>query len=421
MPPQHGKSELTSRLLPAYMLGINPNFKIIGCSYTSDLSKKFNRSIQRLIESEEYSKVFPKTKLNQKNLVNLSKGARVKTSSLFEILEYQGSYMNAGVGGGITGNSCDIGIIDDPVKGAADAASPTLRENQWEWYNAAFSTRLHNDSQVLIIMTRWHQDDLAGRLLSSENSQQWEVVSFPAIKENSNDANDPRQIGEPLWPMRHNLQKLLLSKSENGRIFQSLYQQDPRPWVNSLCYPEYMIINDKDFEQAQGSTFYGLDLGYGGESPSALVAGKLIGKNLYLKEIIYENISIDDLAKSMLKLGLQREIIICDSANPAFINELKRRGLSNITPAVKPKIEVRVALMRDNCNIKIVNSSRFLISEINDYHYLEDAKGNATERIPPNQSDHALDACGYLFLFLHKKSNYQKPKIGYIDIDSFYQ
>lgn len=420
IPPQHGKSEQTSRLFPAYMLGKNPNARLIGCSYTAELAKKFNRSIQRLIESDEYAKVFPHTKLAGKGEKDPKDSTKVKSSTLFEIVGHKGSYMNAGVGGGITGNSCDIGIIDDPVKGAEQAASPTLRENQWDWYNAAFLTRLHNDSQVLLIMTRWHQDDLAGRILAGENAHEWEVVSFPAIKENDNDPNDPRQIGDALWPQRHNLQKLLAQKTENGRVFQSLYQQDPRPWVNSLCFPEYMTITDEEFERAQGSVFYGLDLGYGGESPSALVAGKLVGKNYYLKEMIYHSLSIDELANTMLKLGLQREIIICDSANPAFIAELKRRGLVNILPAVKPKIEVRVALMRDNCNIKITKSSRFLIGEISDYHYLEDAKGVATEKIPPRQEDHALDAAGYLFLYLHKQGQRKPTQTGYIDYESIF-
>ena len=136
--------------------------------------------------------------------------------------------------------------------------------------------------------------------------------------------------------------------------------------------------------------------------------------------MIYQDLSLDDLANTMLDLKLHRDIIICDSANPAFIKELKRRGLSNIMPAVKPKIEVRVALMRDNCNIKITKSSRFLIGEIKDYHYLEDAKGVATDKIAPRQNDHALDAAGYLFLYLQKQGQSRQTKSGYIDIESIF-
>lgn len=417
MPPQHGKSELTSRLFPAYALGINPNLKIIGCSYTSELSKKFNRSIQRVISESSYNKVFPKTMLSTNSVKNSAKGARVKTSNLFEIVEYSGSYMNAGVGGGITGNACDIGIIDDPLKGAADAASPTLREKQWDWFNADFSTRLHNDSQILIIMTRWHEDDLAGRLLQGQNAHQWEVVCFPAIKENDNDPNDPRQVGEALWPNRHNLQRLLSSKVENERIFQCVYQQDPRPWVGSLCYPEYKLITAEEFDQAQGSVYYGLDLGYGGDSPTALIACKLIGHNLYFKEIIYQKISLDELSNKIQVLGLSREIIVCDSANPAFIEELKRRGAVNITKSDKPSVEISVATMRENCNIKIVESSRHIIAEIKEYHYIEDAEGVATSKIAPNQQDHALDAGRYIFLYLHKKSKARPTRFISVDFE----
>ena len=171
MPPQHGKSELTSRRLPAYLLGINPKFKIIGCSYSADLSKAFNRDVQRIIDSDEYKLVFQDTRLNSSNVKASSKGSYLRNADLFEIVKHRGFYKSVGVGGSLTGTPADIGIIDDPIKDKAEAESPTFRRRVWDWYTNVFLTRMHNDSQQLITLTRWHKDDLAGRILARMNKK----------------------------------------------------------------------------------------------------------------------------------------------------------------------------------------------------------------------------------------------------------
>src|SRR3990167_6178162 len=132
--PQHGKSELASRRLPAYLFGLNPNLRIAGCSYNDTFSAKFNRQIQRIIDADVYRQIFPDTKLNTKNVATDSKGAFLRNAHEFEIVNYSGSYISVGVGGGITGNPVDILIIDDPVRGRADANSLTIRNKLWEWY-----------------------------------------------------------------------------------------------------------------------------------------------------------------------------------------------------------------------------------------------------------------------------------------------
>ncbi len=111
MPPQHGKSELTSRRLPAYLLGKNPKLKIVGCSYSSDLAKSFNRDVQRIIDEKEYQQVFPNTKLNQTNVKTIS-GSYLRNSDMFETVGFRGFYKSVGVGGSLTGTTVDIAIID---------------------------------------------------------------------------------------------------------------------------------------------------------------------------------------------------------------------------------------------------------------------------------------------------------------------
>jgi predicted phage terminase large subunit-like protein len=227
MPPQHGKSELVSRRFPAYLLGKNPKLKIAACSYSADLAAKFNREVQRIIDDPIYSELFPETKLNNKNVVTDRHGSWLRNSDEFEIVNYGGSYKSVGVMGPLTGNPVDFGIIDDPIKDRLEAQSETFRNRLWEWYLDVFCTRLHNNSRILLTMTRWNEDDLAGRILQKERG--WEVLKLPAIREDMDNEYDTRKIGEPLWPDRHSKKKIEDLRALSERTFVSMYQQRPAP------------------------------------------------------------------------------------------------------------------------------------------------------------------------------------------------
>ena len=226
-PAQTGKSELVSRRFPAYALGRNPDLKVAGCSYSADLAERFNRDVQRIIDEKTYKRIFPETSLNASNVVSDSKGSWLRNSSIFEIVNKQGVYKSVGIGGPLTGNKIDLGIIDDPIKDRMEAMSETYRNRLWEWYLDVFVMRLHNDSRVLLTMTRWHEDDLAGRILAKETG--WEVISFPGLKENDNDRDDPRQIGEALWEAKHSRESYLKMQAISDRSFASMIQQRPSP------------------------------------------------------------------------------------------------------------------------------------------------------------------------------------------------
>lgn len=227
MPPQHGKSEISSRYAPAFALGINPDLKIAIASYAADLAVSFNRNIQTIIDSDYYRDIFPGTRINSKNVVTTQSWLR--NSEVFEVINRKGRVQAVGVGSGLTGKTVDLMIIDDPIKDYQEANSKTTRDNVWFWYLSVVLTRLHNKSKQILIMTRWHQDDLAGRLLDKKMNpfwDQWEIVMFKAICEEHTDG-DPRDIGEALWPSRHNLEKLNILKELDVNTFNSLYQQDP--------------------------------------------------------------------------------------------------------------------------------------------------------------------------------------------------
>jgi hypothetical protein len=221
LPPQVGKSEMSTRRLPSYLLGKYPDKKIAVCAYNQTFASKFNRDIQRIIEEASYQNIFPNTRLNNND-------GYIKNSEEFEIVDHKGYLKTVGIGGALTGSTVDIGIIDDPIKDAMEAYSHTFRDRVWDWYNSVFITRLHNQSQQLITLTRWHEDDLAGRIM--KNEKDWEVIILPAIREDYLNEIDVREIGEAIWPEKHSLERMLDIKKKNPLIFSSLYQQ--RPYYN---------------------------------------------------------------------------------------------------------------------------------------------------------------------------------------------
>ncbi|KAA6300980.1 MAG: hypothetical protein EZS26_002872 [Candidatus Ordinivivax streblomastigis] len=241
LPPQHGKSEGSTRRLPAFIQGIRPDTKIAIVSYNSPKARKFNREIQRIMDAPKYREIFPETRLSVSHTITPS-GAWLRNTDEFEIVGKLGSVKTVGVGGALTGNPVDVLIIDDLYKDAKAAWSPVVRESISDWYDTVAETRLHNDSQQLIVFTRWHEDDLAGTLLRQQatyhpidNPNGWEVIVYQAIKEGAPTPYDPRQEGEPLWAERHSLKKLQAIRSRNPHVFESLYQQNPKP-AQGLMY-----------------------------------------------------------------------------------------------------------------------------------------------------------------------------------------
>ena len=253
MPPQHGKSEGATRRLPAFVLGQDPDKRIAIVSYNAIKARKFNRELQRIMDDDRYYELFPQTLLaGQASYQEQGRRSRnyARNSDECEIVGYQGSFKTIGVGGSLTGEPVDMLIMDDLYKDASSAWSPVIRQNMADWYDTVASTRLHNDSQQLLVFTRWHMEDLAGRLLEQEgvydpieNPQGWLLVSFPAIQNRPPSEQDPRAEGEPLWPERHSLEKLLEIKGRSPTVFESLYQQNPQP-SQGLMYEEFTCYTD---------------------------------------------------------------------------------------------------------------------------------------------------------------------------------
>lgn len=296
VPPQHGKSLCVSKALPAWTLGRCPQMKIVGCSYSADLAQQFSRAVQRTIESDEYKSIFPDTQLPS--------GGRgyQRNVDYFDIVG-GGFYKAVGVGGSLTGTPADLGIIDDPVKDAMEAYSKTYRDRVWNWYTDVFLTRLHNKSKQLLIMTRWHEDDLAGRLLDREPDK-WTVVSIPAICEVEGDGGiSDRHIGDALWPERHSLERLRDVEQRSPRTFAALYQQRPTIEGGNIVKREWFkTITPADFARIRKDEpiVFFLDTAYTDKTdndPSGIVATCKIGGEMYITHAEKVNMKFPDLLR----------------------------------------------------------------------------------------------------------------------------
>jgi predicted phage terminase large subunit-like protein len=235
-PPQNGKSEQVSRRFPAYAFGKRPDLRIIAMSYGDSLAQSMSRDVQKIMDAPEYGVLFPGTRL--------AEGAdeEKRTQGQFDVVGHRGYYIATGVMGSITGKTADIGIVDDPIKNREEAESETYRDKVWNQYQSAFVTRqFGSDGAIIVCLTRWHEDDLAGRLLklAAENpdADQWDVVSLPAIAEVE---DSHRKVGDALWPAKYPLKELAKRRAGLGEYdFAALYQQRPSPSGGGLFKEEW--------------------------------------------------------------------------------------------------------------------------------------------------------------------------------------
>ncbi|HEX7765790.1 MAG TPA: terminase family protein, partial [Nitrospira sp.] len=234
-PPRHTKSELVSRRLPAFYLGKNPKEEVVLATYGADLANRMNRDVQRIIDDPKYRQVFPGIRLpvpGERTRGRWGGNKPKRTDSYFELVGRKGCLRSAGVGGGITGMGFHLGIIDDPLKNFEEAYSPVIRDKLDEWYASTFWTRQAKDAKILVTMTRWHHDDIAGRLIDrmheDQDADQWVVIRLPAVADDNLWSEDDREIGEVLWPERFDERFMQQAKGALGSVlFTGLYQQTP--------------------------------------------------------------------------------------------------------------------------------------------------------------------------------------------------
>jgi len=354
--PRSGKSEIISRRLPAYYLGKNPKGQVIATSYGAELAQAMNRDVQRVIDDPKYTELFPETRLNSVNVRTTAKKNYIRTTDKFEIVEHGGIYKCAGICGALTGFGATLAIIDDPIKDMQEAMSPKRKEMVHEWYQAVLSTRLVGEEKVIIILTRWAEDDLAGRLLKeaevNPDADQWEIISLPTAFTADNPyihPSDPRiEEGEILWKSRMTPEKAKSVKASVGsKVWESLYQQNPTP-SGGIIFQPHWIQHYKDLPTLEYK-IASWDFTFKDSSASDYVAGGvwgIAGPNRYLLYLIRERLNFVDSIKAMLRVNHLfpdlRFNVIEDKANgPAIISTLKDKIPSLLAYCPKEGKEAR--------------------------------------------------------------------------------
>lgn len=259
MPPQHGKSEGSSRKLPAFMLGLNPDTKICIGSYAATIARDFNRDVQRIIDTLKYREIFPKTFLNGSNVVTMA-NTYLRNSDVIEMVGHKGSLRVVGRGGALTSKTVDVMIMDDVYKDYSEGNSPIVRNAAWKWYTTVVKKRLHNKSQELIVFTRWHEEDLIGKIekggekiidIKSWDSIKnipdgaWVRINFEALKTGEPNEIDPREPGAALWESMHSRAKLERERALDPIQFQCLDQGNPGSAEGRLYRNPFRTYVDK--------------------------------------------------------------------------------------------------------------------------------------------------------------------------------
>lgn len=215
MPPQHGKSELCSRYFPAWYLSGFPNHRIVLTSYESRYAKSWGRKARDTVKGAG-------------DVLGVRIDPEVSAAGEWDLRGYNGGMFSVGMGGAITGRAANCLIIDDFIKNSEEAMSPTIRNKHWDWYRSVAKTRMSPDGVILIVATRWHEDDLIGRILDSDEDNEWHVIKLQGIAK----PGDPlgREPGEALWPERYGRDFMLEQQRDLLTYwYSSLYDQDPQP------------------------------------------------------------------------------------------------------------------------------------------------------------------------------------------------
>lgn len=334
MPPRHGKSEVVSKKFPAWHLGRNPSDEIILASYSIDLSRSFSRIARETLQAAQ-------------SVFNVRLDPNHSTAESWGLQGKRGGLVAAGVGGSITGKGARIAIIDDPIKNAEEANSEVIRQKVWEWYQSTLYTRLTPDGRIILVMTRWHEDDLVGRLLEKEAQEiaegthtgdKWQVINLPAIAESGDILN--RSEGEALWPdYGFNLERLEQIKRDVGSyVFNALYQQRPSATEGSMFKRQWWKYYDTvptTFDEMLQSW----DMSFKGSDGSDFVVGQVwgrVGANKYLIDQVRGRMDITDtithIQRLTLKYPLARLKLIEDKANGPAVISLLRNSIAGLVP-----------------------------------------------------------------------------------------
>jgi predicted phage terminase large subunit-like protein len=277
MPPRHGKSMLASEFFPAWYLGRNPDHYVIAATYSQELADDFGRKVRNQISDPAYGAIFPGVGLKSDS----TSSRRFHVTQPLDTLQtsQDGAYFAVGVGGPLTGRGAHLMLIDDPVKNREEADSETIRKKTKDWYTSTAYTRLMPGGRIVVIQTRWHEDDLSGWLLAEHAHEGWEVLNLPAISDK----------GAALWPEQYDVPALeKIRQAIGSRDWSALYQQRPAPETGDYFRSEWIKTYEVAPDSANLSVYGGSDYAVtadGGDYTVHVVMGLDPDGRLYLLDM----------------------------------------------------------------------------------------------------------------------------------------
>lgn len=321
-PPQHGKSLQIIDFI-AWLAGKNPELKTIYASFSDRLSVRANLRLQRYYDGPLYRKIFPDTIINK--IGNTESGQALRNREILEYLNSDGYFRNTTVRGAITGETLDLGVIDDPIKGQEEAGSPTVRDRTWEWLTDDFMTRFSEQAGLLCILTRWHIDDPIGRLI--KHYPDAKVLSYPAI---ATENESHRKKGEALFSELKSLE--FLQERKRGMYsghWEALYQQNPVPDEGSIFRAEW--FNRFEFPPHKGLKIWSWDTAVKDGQANDFTVGALLNKiddKIYLEKLIRRRMEYPEAKRAIIDAynsDRTGAVLIEDkSSGQQIIQELKR-------------------------------------------------------------------------------------------------
>jgi len=313
MPPRYWKSNTASQKFPAWLLGKDPEKRIILASYGADLATEHSGRVRDLIEGEKYKNIFgERSSLEVPVEVNDDK----RSAAAWALENHSGGMISAGVGGAIVGKGGHLLILDDPFKNRDEAESEPQRKRVVKWYRSSFYTRQEDGAAIIIILTRWDQEDIAGVLLADSigdpDADQWDIVFLPALalEEKDYPVNEEqfmetmargafipmngdqlgRAPGEPLWPEKHNAEQLRkIAANIEDFEFISQYQQMPRLAIGGFFDDGDFQIIDRAPDGLRWYSYIDLAMGESATSDFNATGGVAMGgENLYIRDLFQE-------------------------------------------------------------------------------------------------------------------------------------
>lgn len=398
LPPRHGKSTYISQHLPAWFRGTYPRKNVLLTTYGANFSRGWGRKAKATLRHNQH-------------LFDIEVDKQSPADE-WRLHGHEDTYMfSSGVGGELTGKGGHLLVVDDPVKNAAESKSKTMRENTWDWWQSTAYTRIEPGGVAIVLMTRWHEDDLMGRIIKQMDddpeADQWEVINFPAICESDDDVLG-RKKGEALWPERYPIEVLnKIKKTVSAYWWAALYQQRPAPLEGGLFKSHWFVQEDLDITRIKNRTRawdFGATEGDGDYTVGILMGEHMDTKDFWILDVVrgqWAPHARDKIIKKTTKQdGMKTRVVVEQepgSSGKSMVHAMKRLLEGYPVRSYKPSGDKE---LRSDPLASQAGIGRLRIPKHVDW--LDDLKHEFCV-FPNGAHDDQVDAASMAFNSIHKK------------------